>query len=106
MSPETFFFLKGLIALITTVFVVIHMNWSWVDFDRDEDRIRTGIGQRMRYISWFLFIILIAGASAEQIHDGSLINPRNVAAIFVVSFATLTAIISIIEARRKRLRRH
>lgn len=106
MSDQTFYLIKGLVALVCTVVVVVHMNLSWSEFDRDQDGIRTGVGQRMRYISWFLFIVLIAGASKEQIADGVEVSKRNVAALFVICFALLTAAVSIKEALDNLRRKH
>lgn len=106
MTPETFYAIKGFIALTGTILIVVHMNKSWNDLDRDEDGVRTGVSQRMRYISWFMFVVLVAAASKEQIDDGIDISRRNVGAMFVVSFAVLTAIVSIIEAARNVQRRH
>ena len=106
MSPETFYAIKGIIGLVGTILIVVHMNKSWNDLDHDAAGVRTGISQRMRYISWFMFVVLVAAASKEQIDDGIDISKRNVGAMFVVSFAVLTSIISIIEATRSAQRRH
>lgn len=106
MDPQNFYFIKGLISMVGVVLVVIHMNISWGTFDRDINGLRTGVTQRLRYLSWFLFIMLIAGASYEQRHEDAAINGRNVAALIVVTLATFTALVSIVEARRKVQRRH
>lgn len=106
MSAHTFYLAKGVVALVATVLVVIHMNLSWHNFDRDEDGVRIGISQRLRYLSWFLFIVLVAGASKEQLDDGVSIAPRNVGAMFVIAFATVAAVVSIDESRQNRRRRH
>lgn len=106
MDDQTFYIVKGLVALVGTISVVVHMNMSWHEFDRDHSGVRTGVSQRMRYISWFLFIVLIAAASKEQIADGVEVSKRNVAALFVVTFALLTALVSIKEALDNLRRRH
>lgn len=106
MNPETFYVIKGMVALVGTILIVVHMNMSWGQFDRDNDGVRTGVSQRMRYISWFMFVVLIAAASKEQISDGVEVSKRNSAALFVVSFAVLTAIVSIKEALDNLRRRH
>lgn len=106
MSPEVFYYIKGLVALVATAITVVHMNTAWDTFDRDGDGVRVGIGQRMRYISWFLFLVLIAAASKEQITEGVEISRRNVGALGVISFALLTAIVSLVEAYRFQKRRH
>lgn len=106
MNPETFYFVKGMIALVCTVITVIHMNLSWDEFDRDASGVRVGISQRLRYISWFLFVVLIASASYEQIRDGAAINPRNVGAMAVITFAVITAIVSLVEARNRKTHSH
>lgn len=108
MDPESFYLMKGMTGLLGTVLVVIHMQLSWGQFDRDSNGVRTGITQRARYLSWFLFILYITIVSYKQVKLA--IPPPvvdiNVGSFFVEGVAAVVALLSIIEARHKLLRRH
>jgi hypothetical protein len=100
---DAFFVVKGVIGLIAVGLLVVHMNRSWHTFDRDPvTRQLVGKGQRLRYVTLFAAVVLLTGASAEQIHDAAKIESRNVGAMVVAVLALYSAIVSVREASPRR----
>jgi hypothetical protein len=106
MDAQTFFTIKGILGAVGTALLLIHMNRSWRDFDKDCDGIGTGIGQRMRFLCMFGFAVLVTSASYEQIKDGVKVHPHNVGALLLAIALILTTVVSIIESERASHRRH
>lgn len=106
MTAQEFFIFKGVVGVIGTLLLLLHMNQSWTTFDKDSYGIVTGVGQRMRFLCLFGGAVLVTGASIEQLESAVEINKRNVGALVFIVFLVLTAVVSIIEARRMQERRH
>jgi hypothetical protein len=106
MDPQTFYLIKGIVGVCGTAALLIHMNLSWKDFDKDCDGYPTGIGQRLRFFCLFGFAVLVTSASYEQIKEGVQVNARNVGALILAAALLVTTVVSIIEASRAQKRRH
>lgn len=93
---ELFYLIKGILGLLGTMLVLYHTNHAW-DFV-----VRHGTyGQRWRYISLLAWMILVTGASAQQLHENAPIQSRNIGSLFVTIFTIIAMIISINEGRKK-----
>lgn len=105
MNGQVFFVLKGLIGVVAVLTILYNMNNSWAEFDRDPITGESvGVAQRLRYITLFYFAVLITAVSTQQATDGNQpIDWRAIGAFVGVSLCLLTAIVSVREAREKRL---
>lgn len=94
MDSETFFVVKGLVALVGTLLLVAHM-WR----TRHDEM---SLGQVLRYLTLLGFAVLGAAASPEQIGEGVGVEGRNKAALGLFVLLNITALVSIYEQRPKR----
>lgn len=78
-----FYVLKGVIALIATVGLIVHMSHTWHQIVR--------WGQRLRYLSLLAFAFLITGATIEQLEQDAVVNYRNLGT-FVCALLLLVAV--------------
>jgi hypothetical protein len=96
---DVFYIVKGIVALVSTLVLVAHMNRSWYRF--------TTLGQRLRYLVLFGFTAVGAGGSFEQISEGAAVSYRNVGALLVFVFLAVTSVVSIRENQDESpLKRH
>lgn len=86
-----FYVAKGLLALVATIGIIVHMSRTW-------SRVETW-GRRLRYFSLLYFAMLITYASVEQITLGTLVAPRNVGAMVGVFLAIAAVWVSLLEDR-------
>jgi Na+/citrate or Na+/malate symporter len=89
---QTFMVAKGLLALVATVLVVVHMSLTW-------DDVATW-SQRLRYLSLLALIGLVAFASPEQVGEGIPVSWRHVGG----AGATLLVIVAMVVSIRQDLR--
>ena len=82
-----FFAIKGVLGMVATILFIMHMARSWSQ--------RICLSQRMRYISLLAFSVMITGAPVEQIHDGALVNYRNLGAGLCIVWMVVTSLVSI-----------
>lgn len=87
-----FFLVKGVIALISTLLLLLHMNRIWTRLAQQATR-----GQRLRYGTLLAFSVLVTGASAEQVTQDAAVSARNVGSLIVTVLLVITAIVSIRE---------
>lgn len=107
MDPDTFYAVKGILGVTSTVLLLVYMNQSWNEFDRDlHTGLIVGIGQKLRFMCLFGFAVLITSASYEQIIDSVEISSRNVGGLVMICFLIFTVIVSIVETYRIQQRRH
>lgn len=93
MNAQTFYVIKGLLALSATCLLLWHMSRTW-------DRINTW-GQRLRYFSLLYFAILLTEASVEQTAQRLVtIYPRNVFGLAGGLLLVVAAVVSLRESRR------
>jgi cellobiose-specific phosphotransferase system component IIC len=93
-----FILAKGLLAMVSTIMLLIHMNLTW-------DRISanaTGWGQRLRYLSLLGFSILVTGATAEQLAENSLVGYRHLGSLSVIVFLIVAMSFSLKEDYEQR----
>lgn len=90
---EVFFLVKGILALTSTLLIILHMNWVWWKI--------TTLGQRLRYLTLLAFSILIAGGSVEQVKDNALVNYRNLGGLAVTIMLIVAMLVSIREDRKQ-----
>lgn len=89
---DLFFVIKGVIALISTLLLLLHMNRAWGRLSREST-----LAQRLRYYALLAFSVLTTGASAEQLHQGVEVNYRNLGALIVTSLLAIAAGTSLYE---------
>lgn len=94
LEPVTreFFLLKGLVGLLATVLLVVHMVQTWAD--------PLTLGRRLRYYSLLFTSFIITSASYEQIHDDALVNWRNIGGLCAVLLIAVAAGVSVVEDHR------
>lgn len=88
-----FYYTKGLVALVATVLVVVHMSQTW-------PQVRTR-GQQLRYLTLLAFSVLLTGSSVEQVHQGALVNYRNLGGLVVAVMILVAMVVSIREDSEK-----
>lgn len=89
-----FYVLKGVLAIIATVLLLLHMVRGW-------ERI-VSWAQRLRYLSLLYFAMLVAYASAEQVHQTAPVNLRNLGGLVGVALLVVAALVSLHDERRPR----
>lgn len=91
-----FFVFKGLLALVSTVLLLVHMTRQWSRLQRTQT-----LGKRMRYITLLAYSVLVTGASAEQVSEGTLVSYRHLGSVVVAVLLLVTVVISMREDRLK-----
>jgi hypothetical protein len=86
-----FFIMKGLIGLLATVLIIVHMVRTWHE--------PLSLGRRLRYYALLLMSTLITTGSYEQIHDSASVNIRNVMGIAGAALIAVAAVVSLMEER-------
>lgn len=89
---EQFFALKGLIGVVSTVLLVVHMMQTWGE--------PLTAGRRLRYYALLFASFIVTGASYEQIYDDAVVNWRNIGGFVAAALITVAAIVSIVEDSR------
>lgn len=84
-----FYVVKGLLALVATVLVVVHMSATWGGVVR--------WGQRLRYFTLAAFVFLAAFGSPEQVGDGIPVSWRNGGGFLACLLAIGAMVVSIRE---------
>lgn len=86
---DVFFAIKGVVAVISTIILLIHMSRSWY---------RLGSrAQRLRYLNLFVFAAVGSGGSLEQISESTIVSYRHLGALIAFLLLAVTSIISIRE---------
>jgi len=93
MDPEVFHAVKGCVALLATVLLIMHMSAAW--------NLTDGRGQRLRYLTLLYFAVLITYASVEQAKDAATIESRHLGALLGVILLVVTMVVSIREHRAR-----
>lgn len=86
-----FWYVKGFVALVATVLLVIQMQRTWSTVNSS--------GQRLRYLSLLYFAVLVTAVSVDQVSVGDLVTWRNLGAFFGVVLLLITACVSLRERR-------
>ena len=89
---ETFYTVKGLIALIALVLYLAHMNRAWPRL--------VSVAQRWRYGVLLYLAAWLATSAAEQVKDEALVNYRNLGGMVGSLLLIVAAIVSLHEDRR------
>jgi hypothetical protein len=89
-DTEVFFFVKGIVSILSVVLFIFHMSTSQKVFR---------LAQRMRYVSLLGFAVVVAGTSARQVTEHSTVRTENIAMFIATIFLLLTAIVSICDER-------
>lgn len=84
---------KGLLAVVSVMMLIYHMNQRWAGIE--------STAQRARYYSLLAYAILVAGSSAEQVAEGMLLSYRHLGSILVTLGLVVAMVISIHECREK-----
>lgn len=84
-----FFYAKGILALVATVLVIVHMSKAWSTVGSP--------GRRFRYYALFGYSALVTGASPGQVHAGTPVNWWNLASFFLSGFLVYAMSVSIAE---------
>ena len=87
-----FYVLKGILAVFATALLLLHMVRGW-------ERI-VSWAQRLRYLSLLYFAMLVAYASAEQVHEAAPVNLRNIGGLVGVALLIVAALASIYDDAR------
>lgn len=96
-----YFVAKGVVALIATLLLIIHMNLTW-----DHVTHHGTPGQRLRYYTLLAFSVLVSGSTLEQIREDSPVSYRHLAVMFVMIALIIAMVVSIKEdySRMRRLK--
>lgn len=86
---EEFFYLKGFLALVATLALIVHMTLTWHSVE--------SWGRRLRYITLLYFAVLITASSVDQVHGNVLVDWRSLASIVGVVLLVATMGVSIRE---------
>lgn len=92
LTPHGFYVAKGVVGLVGTVLYLIHMNLVWHTL--------TTWGRRLRYLALLAGSMLLTYASAEQVHDHAMVDPRNRLAMLYGLLLLAAAVVSLVEDRR------
>jgi hypothetical protein len=84
---EAFYLLKGALALIGTVLLVVHMLMTWSSIER--------WGQRLRYLVLLGFAGLASSSTVEQVQQSAVVSYRNLAAAPLAVLLILAMVVSI-----------
>lgn len=90
----TFYWIKGLLALVAVALLLIHMRSA-----RQEAGLTPG--RWLRYLSLLFFAVLLAGASVEQVNDAALVSYRNLGGLIGSLVLIVATSVSIAESRSK-----
>ena len=82
--------IKGSLAVAGVILLVWHMDTEWE---------RMGGPQKARYLLLLGYAVLVAGASAEQIDEGTLVSYRHLASTLLSAALVWVAAYSIRSAR-------
>lgn len=94
---HVFYVVKGVLGLLATVMLIVHMSHTW-------DRM-VSLGQRLRYITLLAFSILVTGATLEQLQQDAGVNYRNLGAMVCVLLLVGAMLASLDEDVRRHRRR-
>lgn len=75
-QAHLFYMVKGTLALVAVVMLIVHMTHTWHTVVR--------LGQRLRYLTLLAFAVLAASSTLEQLEQGALVNYRNLATMLCV----------------------
>src|SRR5690349_2022965 len=89
LTPEQFYIVKGLGALVATILLVAHMQIAWGSIEK--------LGQRLRYLTLFYFAVLMTAASVGQTATDQPINWWNVGGFGGAALLVVTMVVSIKE---------
>lgn len=88
-----YFTVKGVLALIATVLLLIHMNRSWAEL--------MSPGRRLRYIALLYFGTLLTVSTVDQKNMHAVVAYTNLGAGIGVILLNVAAIVSLTETTRK-----
>jgi hypothetical protein len=91
MSPDLFFAVKGIVAVVAVTLLIFHMNEEWAGVPN--------WGRKLRYLTLLGYAFSVTYASIEQHIDGAEINSRNVFGFAVTVLLVVTMVVSIRESR-------
>lgn len=94
---EEFYVIKGLLGVVATLMLIIHMNLTW----RHVVQFGT-LGQQLRYLTLLGVSVLFVGASVEQVKEHALVNYRNFGGMVVCLMLIFTMAVSIREDVHRR----
>lgn len=91
---EEFYIAKGMLGLLATLLVLVHMSTAWAE--------AMTLGRRLRYFALLYASILLAGSSAEQVSDAALVSYRNLGGMGLSVVIIVAMVVSIVESHRDR----
>lgn len=86
-----FYVVKGLVAAVAVVLIIVHMSRAWPTVVTS--------GQRLRYIALLMVTILIASGSNAQIEEAAPVSGRNVGGLLAAGLVIVAMVVSIRQDR-------
>lgn len=93
MSDQDLFIVKGFVALITTILLIIHTIKVWDT--------PVSLGRRLRYYALLGWCFLATTATVEQLHERVSFETRNVGAAVMIAISFAAAVVSLYEDRQQ-----